>query len=129
MGMMSRAMKQRKKEMERELETEFAQPTKTIVIDSIVEFELELAKKLTEIATIRGTTVKQLVIAKMTALCNQYENQKILRLFDTMPYGQYRGLLVEDIIRADPRYVNWLASESAIFVLDEEATQLLAELS
>jgi len=130
MGMMSRAMKKRKKEMERELDdgTEVIARTKSVIAGS-VDFSDELAMKLHEIASVRGTTVEALVVAKMTALCNQYENQKILRLIDMMPYGQYRGLTVEDMIRADPRYVNWLASTSDIFVLDEGATNLLAELS
>lgn len=133
MGMLSKAMKKRKKQMETELGLDGSitadTPAKQVVIDASVVFDDSMAIKLHEIASLRGTTIQQLVTAKMTALVNQYENSRILRLEDSMPYGQYRGLNVEDMIRADPRYVNWLASESSVFVLDEEATKLLGELS
>lgn len=125
MGMLSRAMKKRKEEMQATLED-----TSTVTpIETTISLDPELAQRLHDIAVLRGTTVDRLVHSRMVALVNAFERGKILTLQDTMQYGQYKGLLVEEMIRADPRYTGWLASVSEIFVLDEEATELLRELS
>lgn len=132
MGMLPRAQKKQKEKMQQTLGDEFmvhVEPSQKITIQGSVNFPDSLALKLHEISQLRGISVENLVIAKMTALCNQYEKSKVLSLHHTMPYGQYQGLLVEEMIRADPRYVNWLASESDIFTLDDEALALLTELS
>lgn len=130
MGMLSRAMKSRKKEMLEELEAEQTlQSQSQLPITKVVSMPNDLANTLSEMSALRGISVEQLVITHMTAVSNAYKNSKILRLQDYMPYGKYRGVLVEDMIRSDPRYTNWLASTSNIFVLDEEATNLLKELS
>lgn len=130
MGMLSRAMKSRKKEMLDELEHEQnLQTTTQTPIIKVVSLPDEVAQTLHEISQMRGIAVEQLVAVHMNAVANAYKKSKIIRLIDFMPYGKYQGALVEDMIRADPRYVNWLAGTSDIFVLDEEATQLLKELS
>lgn len=130
MGMLSRAMKKRKDEMLKELDTEkeMSQQLQREV-KKVITVPNDLAEVLSEMSSLRGIDVEQLVIVHMTSVVNAYKNSKIMRLTDTMPYGKYRGVLVEDVIRSDPRYTNWLASTSNIFVLDEEATELLKELS
>lgn len=52
-----------------------------------------------------------------------------LGLNDPMPFGMYRGIAVEQMIRSDPRYVRWLYGESEIFQLDRPSLELLEELS
>lgn len=129
MGILSRAMKNRKKEMQAALEEEATVAVHRPNYKSIINLDPELAHKLTAIAEERGIDIERLVHSRMIALVNAYDKGRILRLNDTMQYGQYKGLVVEEMIRADPRYTNWLASVSEIFVLDEEATDLLKELS
>lgn len=130
MGMLSRAMKNRKKAMQEELELEERlQSSTAVAVTKVVSMPDELAVLLSEMAQMQGTTVETIVTTRMMAFANAYKNSKVLRLHDTMPYGQYRGVLIEDMIRTDPRYTNWLASTSDIFVLDEEATAVLKELS
>lgn len=130
MGLLSRALKDRKKAMLQELETEqILAERHSQDIKTVVAMPSELAITLHEMATMRGIDVEQLVITRLQAIANAYQFSKVLRLKDSMPYGQYKGVLVEDMIRADPRYVNYMASNSSIFVLDEEATELLKRLS
>lgn len=130
MGILSRAMKNRKKEMLNTLEEEaHLQSYIPTPVVKLVQLPDELAIRLAEMAQMRNTSVELIVTTRLTAVVNAFQNQKILRLEDEMPYGQYRGTLVEDMIRSDPRYVNWLASSSDIFVLDEASTALLKELS
>lgn len=128
MGMMSRAMKKRKKEMDEELDR-VVESTKGLSVIYVVELEREIAEKLHTIANERGIDVKRLVNTRMATLVNAFERERILRLTDSMPYGQYKGINIEDMIRSDPRYVNYLVSVSDIFVLDVEATELLGSLS
>ena len=45
-----------------------------------------------------------------------------------MPYGQYAGMLIEEMIRADPRYVRFLVANSDTFQLDEAALALLERM-
>lgn len=130
MGMLSRAMKSRKKEMLDELENETALKSSTnLEVIKVISLPNDLATTLAEMSAIRGIGVEQLIFTHMISICNAYQNQKVLNLNSVMPYGKYRGVLIEDMIRSDPRYVNWLASESEIFVLDEGTTQLLVSLS
>ena len=49
-------------------------------------------------------------------------------LQDLMPFGQYKGLQVESIIRADPAYVRWLCGESDKFDLSKTAQEFLDEM-
>lgn len=129
MGFLSRAMKDRKRDMIDALENEAAVKVHRPNYKSVITLDSELALKLQQIADERSIDVERLVHSRMLALVNAYERGKILSLNDTMQYGQYKGLLVEEMIRADPRYTGWLASVSEIFVLDEPATELLRSLS
>lgn len=128
MGMMSKAMKKRKKEMDEEL-ARVVEEVKGLNIVYVVQLDSEVAEKLHAIAEERGTDVSRMVNSRMVALINAHERGRMLGLGDTMQYGQYKGLNVEDMIRTDPRYTCWLASVSEIFVLDPEATELLGSLS
>jgi hypothetical protein len=42
--------------------------------------------------------------------------------------SKYRGLLLEDVIRADSRYIAWLLRESSWFQLAPHAELLLTEM-
>jgi hypothetical protein len=42
-----------------------------------------------------------------------------------MPFGKFQGMIVETIIRAEPKYVSWLIAESQNFRLDPDALELL----
>lgn len=127
MGLMSRAQKRTKQDMIDQLEEQVAH-LQTIHQNSI-PINGDLYYGLEELAKSRGMELQAFVQTRLQAIYHAYVFQKTLTLQSYMPFGQYKGILVEDMIRADPRYTNWLASESSIFVLDEEATELLKELS
>lgn len=94
-----------------------------------VTVEGRLLESLINISNDLNISVDQLVHIKLTAFINAYARGQSLGINDPMPYGQYRGLSVGEIIKVDTRYINWLVSNSDIFILDEEATQLLIERS
>lgn len=47
-------------------------------------------------------------------------------LEDILTFGKHKGQQLEDVIEDDPRYVEWLATETDID-FDEETLQLLAK--
>jgi hypothetical protein len=52
----------------------------------------------------------------------------VFDLSDELTFGKYRGLLLEDVIRADSRYIAWLLRESSWFQLAPHAELLLTEM-
>jgi len=47
---------------------------------------------------------------------------------DELNFGKYNGLRLEEVIRADPRYVRWLLGESSWFQITASAECLLAAI-
>jgi hypothetical protein len=45
-----------------------------------------------------------------------------------MDFGKYAGMLVEDVIRTDPRYMRWLVNTSEWFKLKHSALVLLESM-
>lgn len=122
MGMFSRASKKlepKRSMIEKALDITFDR----VVIDPAIVPSLE------RMAVERGISTTQLINVRLTAIVNAYNNHRTLNLQDPMPFGQYRGISVENMIRSDVRYVRWLFSESDIFDLDQEALDLIEELS
>lgn len=97
--------------------------------DNRVVIDPQLVESLERMAEERGISVPMLINVRLTAMVNAYNNFRTLGLDDSMPFGKYRGIRVEDMIRADARYVAWLYQESDIFELDDSARVLLEELS
>lgn len=130
MGMFSRAMRNQKERLLNSVNNPVASTADISVqtLDDKVKLDYDLMHNLHEIAERNGTTVQKIIETRMWAYVNAYDKHKILGLNDPMPYGQYRGLLVEDMIRTDPRYVRYLASVSEIFVINDEAIALLESL-
>lgn len=81
-----------------------------------------------EIAELRGMDVNKLIEMQLRMYVNAFERCKIFGLDTIMPYGKYQNNRVEDIIRADPRYVNFLLSSPGSFQLDDECHALLEKL-
>jgi hypothetical protein len=52
----------------------------------------------------------------------------VFHLTDELNFGKYNGLVLEEVIRADPRYMNWLVNESQWFRLSDDAERLLYAL-
>ena len=53
----------------------------------------------------------------------------MLTLADKIPFGKYSGELVEDICRADPAYVEWMAANATSAKFDVDVLGLLSQLS
>lgn len=45
-----------------------------------------------------------------------------------LDFGKYSGMLLDDVIRTDTRYISWLVRESAWFKLDSAAERLLRSM-
>lgn len=48
-------------------------------------------------------------------------------LYDEMPWGKHKGVLVGTVIEEDPRYIRWLLRDSPAFRLSEEALAYLED--
>lgn len=106
MGMLSRALATKPKR-------------KTITLDEGVY------NALLEIGASRDVHIETIIDLQLLAFVRSYERGQILRPEDAMPYGQYKGSLIQDVIKVNPRYVAYLLSNSSNFRLSEEAIQLL----
>lgn len=61
-------------------------------------------------------------------MCRHFAVKEFLfGLQDNMPFGKYKGLRIEDIIRADPSYIRWLCGESDKFDLSKAAWEFLLD--
>ncbi len=92
--------------------------------------ELELDKKLVEKANRllkdRGSNLAIYLELQLRAFC---KSSAPLRLSDRMPIGKFSGALVEDIVRTDTSYIEWLIGVSTTVSFDPEVTRLVMELS
>jgi hypothetical protein len=49
-------------------------------------------------------------------------------LNEELNFGKYNGLYLDEVIRADPRYIRWLLGESSWFRITQRAEALLATI-
>lgn len=91
------------------------------------------------------TNVKDEIIERFQSLCDRRgvdpatQFETMVRSFDRgtqkydlemrLDFGKYSGMLVEDVVRTDPRYLNWLVNTSEWFRLSAGALDLLEEMS
>ena len=64
--------------------------------------------------------------------------ETMVRSFDRTPayyglharldFGKYAGMIIEDVVHTDPRYLRWLNNTSAWFKLQNDALALLATI-
>lgn len=80
-----------------------ANKTITIEVDAAVARAVE--KKLKE----RGTDLETYFRLQIRALSR---NKIVIHLYDQMPFGKFAGEKVEDIVRAETSYMQWLFETS-----------------
>jgi hypothetical protein len=88
----------------------------------IVDVPFEVAQNFYNTAAERGITPShfaEVMIRSFTAI------KTIYSLTDTIKFGKYAGALVEDLIRADPKYCRWAYGNTDRFDLDDDAYDLL----
>lgn len=88
----------------------------------------ELLDKALPILEKRDLELSAFVAVHLQGLVTGAKANRPLALADEMPLGKYKGAVVEDIIRADPKYIAWLLGNAERFGMDTEATELLNEL-
>lgn len=106
MGMLSKANRKKNRKLE-------------------VQIDEGILAALKEISDIRGIEVERIINIQLYSYISTFERSKIYGLWEEMPFGKYRGIVIEEVIRTDPRYLNWLLSESDIFRLSDPAQKLL----
>jgi hypothetical protein len=79
--------------------------------------------------TDHNTSIDEIVALWLRATINNWERNKALKLSDKMPFGQYRGEMVERVIRAFPDYMRFLLGLPKPIKLAKEALDLLAKES
>ena len=109
MGMLSRALSREPKRV-------------TVTLDEGVH------AALLEVAKIRETSIETIMDLQLLGYIRSAERGRIIELQDLMPYGQYKGALLEDVIKVNPRYIQYLLSNSDTFRISEEAIKLLNKL-
>ena len=54
-------------------------------------------------------------------LRDRVQLKSTLSLYSVINFGQFKGCTIREIIKQDPRYVNWLIEEKKMFLLDNES--------
>lgn len=85
----------------------------------------ESQEKLAKMAAARGMSPDALL---NIALKNVEVRKRIISLTDKVPFGRYQGFTLEDMIRGDVRYANWMAGNATSCEFSEEAMALLNTL-
>lgn len=93
-----------------------------------VPIDRGLFEALEAIGGMRDIHPHTIIAIQMTAYVRAFERSQVLMLRDIMPYGQYKGELVEDVIKVNPRYIQYLVANSNNFRLDTDAIELLESL-
>lgn len=73
---------------------------------------------------ITGAKVEDYICMKLRALATARDC--VFDIHDKMPFGKYRGEIIDTVMRVDPQYLNWLNTVSERFFLKPNAEQLLA---
>lgn len=75
----------------------------------------------------RGTDLETFIRLQLRAVS---KTTLILKLKDDLPFGKYAGEKIEDIVRADPSYMNWvITTNKNPGQFHEEILELLEEIS
>jgi hypothetical protein len=88
----------------------------------VIDVPFEVAQDFYNTAAERGITPNhfaEVMIRSFTSIRTVYS------LGDTIKFGKYAGVLVEDLIRADPKYCRWAYGNTDRFDLDDDAYDLL----
>ena len=93
-----------------------------------VEIDIGLYKALEAIGGMRDIHPLTLIELQLTGFVRSFERAAVLEPNDTMPYGKYKGFKMEDVIKGDARYINYLLSHSTNFKLGEKSMELLESL-
>lgn len=73
----------------------------------------------------RGLSLEEVIEVQLTKMANAAEKFKPIGLLDIMPFGQYKGNLVEILVRADPRYIKWVSETSETITFTDGVLTLM----
>ena len=95
----------------------------------LVEVDEGIYAAIESIAKMRETTVETIVEMQLTRYIRFFERSIAYRPEDIMPFGQYKGFTVGDVIKTDPRYIAYMHTNSNAFNLDQTSIDLLESLA
>lgn len=90
-----------------------------------MEVPIEVAREFYAMCQSRGIEQERMFSVMVKAFANKTE---VYGLQDTLKFGKYGGVNVEDLIRADPQYCRWAIQNTERFDLTDEAYELLEEI-
>ena len=94
-----------------------------------VRVDPKLAHRVEEFLAARGLTLDQAVGLYLRAMINTSASARALRLSDAMPYGKYRGEIIETIVRVQPDYIAYLVASSTQTRWSPDVLRLLEEVT
>lgn len=93
-----------------------------------IEIDEGIYAALQSIGQMREVEADKIIEMQLLSYIRAYERGQVFSPSDPMPYGKYKGYLIEEIVRVDPRYICWMISESPIFKANDEVIELLNSL-
>ena len=85
--------------------------------DVVAEFE--------DLCRNRGLEQEQMFRVMVRSFCRR---KVTFDLHEELNFGKYNGLRLEEVIRADPQYINWLLEASSWFRISAAAERLLVAM-
>lgn len=93
-----------------------------------VEVPQKLALEVEQLLLTKGLSLDDTVRLYLRAMVTSSERNKALGLDSEMPFGKYKGELIEVVLRAEPNYVSSLVSNGKSIKFQPEVLELLKEI-
>jgi len=94
---------------------------------TLVELPTKLVDQAKARLDTRGLTLSEYLALHLRLMVRVSPSHLTLR--DEMPFGKYRGEIVETVCRADPVYMTWLVSQNGKTGFDTDVIELLNEMA
>ena len=88
----------------------------------------EIIKSAKQILAKRKSSLESYIKIQLYALVKIKDNS-ILHLNSKMPFGKFTGLTVEEIVKNDPNYMNWILNNQKTNRFDVTVIELVEQLT
>lgn len=95
----------------------------------VVRLPPSLLGDLEPILAARELTIDKVIRLYLRSLVTTSKRTGAIGLADEMPIGKFKGEPLETVIRAEPKYVEWLLGKVETFRVTPDALDLIDELT